>query len=185
MSGTLMISQIVQWVLLLLLTVAFLTFRSQKEEKKSLAWQSYGLSLMEKFPELENEFISNGKNVHFNEPVDSIVLFTSATCSACNGLYPIISDFSQKYNVEIKLYIQGDTALIQEKINTHQLVVPVLHLNIDLLQQAKIPGIPYAYYLSTSGVIYNKGGVNHEDHLKLLLHDGRKQEKMMRTFKSA
>lgn len=180
MDDPLFISQIVLWVLVLVLSVAFLTSRMQQQKKvKQLAMQGFGLSLMDEFPAFEAASIQGDDWKASRENKGSILLFTSATCQSCQGVYPIVSEYAQKNDISIVLYVEGDPELIRKKVEEYNIQVPVYHFTPDLIEITKIPAFPYAYYVSSLGIVFNKGGTQKEEELDMLLYDGRHMENVM------
>lgn len=173
MSELQLVSDIVLWLLMFTIVIAILTWpRKGVINEKKLALQNYGLPTNDLFPSFEGLYSINGRERWSLSETGVISLFTSAGCDACNGLYPIISKFSQDRNITIHLFIEGSDEQIQQKIAENDIKVPVFKLN-DLIQtHVKVTIFPFGYYLSKDGVVYSKGGVQNEEHLDLLIKEG-------------
>lgn len=175
-----LISQLVLWLLVLVLSAAFLTSRMQPQKKNTqLVMQGYGLPLRDRFPVIEASQIQAQEWKPPNEVKGLILLFTSATCQSCQGVYPIITEYARKNDVGIVLYMEGSLELIHKKIEEYNIQVPVFHFTGDLIKVTKVPAFPYAYYVSLSGIIYNKGGTQKEEEFDILLQEGRHLENVM------
>lgn len=180
MIDPLLISQVVLWMLVLALALAFLTSRGQQKKGDNLVMQNFGIPILDKFPEFTSvTFQDKDWLESLKEHRGNILLFTSATCASCQGLYPIISEYSLKNDVGVILFMEGNPELIWEKIKDNNIRVPVVHFTPDLIEITKVPAFPYSYYLSKSGIVYNKGGTQVERELDILLNNGRHMEKIM------
>lgn len=179
MNDPQLIAQIVLWLLVLALTAAFFTSHGQQKNDKRLVMQKFGLPLMEAFPDFQAAPIQGGDWRESNEQKGNILLFTSATCESCQGIYPIVTEYAKRNDVSIALYMDGDPELIRKKIDENNVQVPVYHFTPDLFPISKVPAFPYAYYLSPSGIVFNKGGTQKEEDLDLLLNEGRYMENAM------
>lgn len=137
------VSQIVLWILVLFLTYTVLNSRTGHSEKKKgmLLHQGHGLSIGEKMPDICTKPIlinNNDKHEHDNR-LATVYLFTSATCPVCNELYPILSRYAEKNNVNINLFIQGDIDEIHEKIVANNLTIPVFQLEKHIILNFESP----------------------------------------------
>ncbi|MNS39693.1 Methylamine utilization protein MauD [compost metagenome] len=167
------ISQSVLWILVLALVVGFVTLPRANNPKRRLALQNYGLPVQDYFPYLDTRTVDGKyewiKDNRFGR--STIVLFTSAGCKACNGLYPIISHYASSKNIDILLFIDGTLEEVHQKITTNNIQLSVFKMSEDLQSLAKVTFYPFAYYVSADGIIFGKGGVQTPEDLDLLLDE--------------
>jgi thiol-disulfide isomerase/thioredoxin len=151
-----------------------------KPKEQVLQLQSYGLPVKDQFPELQ---IRSMNNRWLREELDSgkpaIMLFTSAGCSVCNAIYPVVSGFAENHDVNLLLFVEGNTDAITTKITEHAIRVPVFHADQETLTHTKVNIFPFAYYVSRDGTICAKGGIPTGEMLDLLLFEGSYMERML------
>lgn len=178
MSDPITIFNVVLWLLVLTLLGVHLT--GKKENKAILPLQGFGIPLREQMPMIVapkirgsefEELISNGR--------PTIVMNTAIGCGACDGLYPIISNFSKENDVNIALFVDGSIEDIEKKIKDHSITASVFQVTDKVKSTLLIRMIPFSYYTGVDGVIYSKGAVADYPQLTLLFENGFQTEKVL------
>jgi methylamine dehydrogenase accessory protein MauD len=99
---------------------------------------------------------------------DSLAVFVSPQCLACNELMPHVKDFLARFGSRVDLHllsVLGDPAMNRAYIGFAGLD-QVSYLIADrFAAQLQVPGTPYACKLDKDGVIVARGIVNHFEHL--------------------
>lgn len=165
---------------LLVLSMLGVLMTGRKEEKVVLPLQGYGISLRGEMPIIQapkirgsdfQELISNGR--------PTIVMNTSIGCSACDGVYPIISGFSKENDVNIALFVDGSIEDIEKKVSDNDITASVFQATDMVKATLQIRMFPFSYYTGIDGVIYSKGAVAGYPQLTLLYENGIQTEKVL------
>lgn len=175
------IAQIMLWAVVLLLVVGYLNMPKTGTRKRTLDLQNHGLALQDRLPALEVRSIRDRSLAEdLNSGQASILLYTSAACQACNGLYPVLSEYADRLGVAIILFISGDSDAIDRKIKEYDIRVPVYPTDEVTLARSKITLFPFGYYVSRNGSICAKGGLPQPNDLDLLFAEGSYAEAMLK-----
>jgi hypothetical protein len=108
----------------------------------------------------------NGVELFKQSKSRTLLLFTAIGCKSCNGLYPILKTLTQKYpDTHIVVFMRGNQKDIDEKIQEHLINVPVVQLEDEFIEQAKIQSFPFAYILGSDNKVLGKAVITLPEHL--------------------
>jgi hypothetical protein len=171
------VSYIVLWLLVLSLTVFAIVI--SKKPKRVLGAYNTGLPVGSVFPKFDIQSVV--KQIPFSvvhpERKETLLLFSSSMCSICSTVYPLFPYAEQKYHLKAQVIMEpkdGQIESIIEKIDAAGLYAPVYALTPSIMQQVKLEGFPFAYYLSTEGIVLAKGVINTIADIDLLVSQGRR-----------
>jgi methylamine dehydrogenase accessory protein MauD len=99
---------------------------------------------------------------------DSLAIFVSPQCLACNELMPHVKDFLDRFGARIDLLllsVLGDPAMNRAYVDFAKLHDAPYLIADRFAASIQVTGTPYGFKLDKNGVIIAKGIVNHYEHL--------------------
>lgn len=107
----------------------------------------------------------------FPRPKDSLLLFVSPACKACDELLKSVTPFQRRYRDRVDLTLvsnssdaEGNDALAGW---ARRVRLPFV-ASVPLAAAARVHGTPFGLWLDAVGVVRAKGIVNHMEHLESL-----------------
>jgi methylamine dehydrogenase accessory protein MauD len=104
----------------------------------------------------------------FPVETDSLAIFVSPQCLACNELMPHVKDFLNRFGARIDLLllsVVGDPAMNRAYVDFAKLHDAPYLIADRFAAAVQVAGTPYGFKLNKDGVILSKGIVNHYEHL--------------------
>jgi len=102
---------------------------------------------------------------------ESMLIFISPQCQACNELTPHVKDFLDRLGSQADLHllsVMGDPAMNRAYVEYARLHGAPYLIADRFARQIQILATPYGFKLDKNGVILAKGVVNHFEHLASL-----------------
>jgi methylamine dehydrogenase accessory protein MauD len=99
---------------------------------------------------------------------ESLAIFISPQCQACNELMPHVKDFLIRFGSRAELHLfslLGDPAMNRAYVDFAKLEDTSYLIADRLAAKLQVTGTPYGFKLDKNGVILAKGIVNHFEHL--------------------
>jgi len=98
-----------------------------------------------------------------------LLMFVSAACPLCKGLIPVAKSFARDERLDLT-FVGDDDAATQRKLIEQQGLEAYTFINGPEVGQAFAVGkLPYAVLLDAEGVVLSKGLVNSREHLESLV----------------
>lgn len=108
----------------------------------------------------------------------TFVFFTSASCSACKQVYPVIEQFKQKNaNCEYMIIMEAEEDEGIRIREGHGITTETKY--VDDMTPFEVPGVPFAYFLSPEGKVLSKGIFHHSMHLDHLILSGKRANRKL------
>jgi methylamine dehydrogenase accessory protein MauD len=104
----------------------------------------------------------------FPAEADSLAIFVSPQCLACNELMPHVKDFLDRFGTQIDLLllsVLGDPAMNRAYVDLAKLHGAPYLIADRFAASVQVAGTPYGFKLNKDGVVLAKGIVNHYEHL--------------------
>jgi methylamine dehydrogenase accessory protein MauD len=178
MLTTLIVSQVISWVVILALAVALLALARQvgvlhmRVAPAGALTTAGGPSVGATAPAIPSTTIDGAKvTIGGAAPGASLrlLMFVSATCPLCKNLIPMAKSFARDERVQL-IFIGDDTESVQrDMIEKHGLAGYQFVNGPDVGQSFEVGKLPYAVLLDADGVILSKGLVNSREHLESLI----------------
>ncbi|CAM3458649.1 hypothetical protein [Marinicrinis lubricantis] len=175
MSSFYLFSHLVLWSIVFLLSyIAMIIMKENIKIKSMLHEEHEGLPKGIVFP-LERHISPKQEwTVIAPEKDGTLIFFTSCYCDACKKLYPIINELYNKLPVyQYFVYISGPEEEVEQLLQNHRLDAPIVR--VDNFKDLQTPVVPFAYFISSDGIIQAKGIVNSENHIHTLISKGTRQ----------
>ena len=173
-----MLSYYTQWTLLLAVSFSvILLYRKSIEMRRErmsigLGRSDLGFHKGERFPVTEFQ-LRDGSPYSLVGTKQSLVIFASATCIACESILARIQNFQKKFpDLRILIIIEGTDEQVANKIEKHDLELPIFHMKREEAPLFKNPPFPFAYLLTPDAKVIHKGVTNTMDHLYMLISHG-------------
>jgi len=178
MLTTLMISQIIAWIVILLLGVALLALARQvgvlhmRVAPAGALTTAGGPAVGNSAPTVPALTLDGAKatvgGAAAGVPL-RLLMFVSAACPLCKALIPMAKSFARDERVRL-IFIGDDEPPVQrEMIARHGLGGYQFINGPDVGQAFAVGKLPYAVLLDADGVILSKGLVNSREHLESLV----------------
>jgi len=178
MLTTLMISQIIAWIVILLLGVALLALARQvgvlhmRVAPAGALTTAGGPAVGNSAPTVPALTLDGAKATVGGAAVGvplRLLMFVSAACPLCKALIPMAKSFARDERVRL-IFIGDDEPPVQrEMIARHGLGGYQFINGPDVGQAFAVGKLPYAVLLDADGVILSKGLVNSREHLESLV----------------
>jgi methylamine dehydrogenase accessory protein MauD len=98
-----------------------------------------------------------------------LLMFVSATCPLCKGLIPVAKSFAKDERVQLIFVGDDDVAVQRAMIERHGLGAYQFVNGPDVGQAYGVGKLPFAVLLDAEGVVLSKGLVNSREHLESLV----------------
>jgi methylamine dehydrogenase accessory protein MauD len=178
MLVSLIISQIVSWVVIGLLVVAVLALARQvgvlhmRVAPAGALTTAGGPAVGSGAPVVEAHKLDGGHITIGGPAADKalrLLMFVSAACPLCKGLIPAAKSFAADERLDLT-FVGDDDAATQKRLIAQGSLEDYLFVNGPEVGQAYAVGkLPYAVLLDGEGVILSKGLVNSREHLESLI----------------
>jgi methylamine dehydrogenase accessory protein MauD len=178
MLVSLIISQIVSWIVIAALVVALLALARQvgvlhmRVAPAGALTTAGGPAVGSGSPLVEAHDIEGG-HVTIGGPNKAsplrLLMFVSAACPLCKGLIPVAKSFAQAERLNLT-FVGDDDAPTQRRFVAQASLEGYAFINGPEVGQAFGVGkLPYAVLLDQEGVVLSKGLVNSREHLESLV----------------
>ena len=178
MIATLLVSNVVAWVVILLLGVGMLALARQVGVLHMRVAPAGALttaggpavgSASNAIPvaTLDGAQISIGGHAH-GTPL-RLLMFVSAACPLCKGLIPMAKSFAHDERVQLIFVGDDEPAIQKAMVVQHGLSSYPFVNGPDIGQVYEVGKLPYAVLMGEDGVILSKGLVNSREHLESLV----------------
>jgi len=178
MLATLLVSNIVAWVVILLLGVAMLALARQVGVLHMRVAPAGALttaggpavgSASTALPvtTLDGAKITIGGHAH-GTPL-RLLMFVSASCPMCKALIPMAKSFASDERVQLIFVGDDEPAIQKAMIAQHGLSAYPFVNGPDVGQAYEVGKLPYAVLMGEDGTILSKGLVNSREHLESLV----------------
>jgi methylamine dehydrogenase accessory protein MauD len=178
MLTTLLISQVLSWIVVLLLVVAVLALARQvgvlhmRVAPAGALTTAGGPAVGNAAPAIP-AFTLGGKKQTVGGAAPGVrlrlLMFVSASCPLCKALIPMAKSFARDERTQL-IFVGDDEAQAQhDMIARHGLEDYVFINGPDVGQAFAVGKLPYAVLLDADGVILSKGLVNSREHLESLV----------------
>lgn len=178
MLSLLLASQILSWVVILVMGVALLALARQvgvlhvRVAPAGALVTSKGPSVGEQVPVLEVSTMEGtamaiGRNLPKGHT--QLLLFVSAHCPLCKELIPIAKSFVKRERLDI-VFVGDDDVEVQEGLIARMGLAGFAFVNSAIVGRSfHVDRLPYAVLISDSGQLLSKGLVNSREHLESLV----------------
>jgi methylamine dehydrogenase accessory protein MauD len=179
MINTLIISNIILWVLVLVLVaVIFALVRQvgvlyERVQPAGALMAGKGLKTGEETPEFDLETL-DGDTVHIggkrNDGKSILLFFLSPTCPVCKTLLPVLQAMrkSESKWLDIILASDGDEEEHREWLKTQNLASWPYVLSPQLGMTMQVAKLPFAALIDENGILCARGLVNNREHIESL-----------------
>jgi len=175
---SLIVSQIVSWIVIAALVVALLALARQvgvlhmRVAPAGALTTAGGPAVGSGSPMVEATTLDGG-HVHVGGAAKGkslrLLMFVSASCPLCKGLIPVAKSFAKDERLDLA-FVGDDDAATQRKLIAQQGLEAYPFINGPEVGQAFAVGkLPYAVLLDAEGVVLSKGLVNSREHLESLI----------------
>lgn len=178
MMSLLIASQILSWLLILVMGVALVALARQigvLHERLAPAGAllpSHGLQAGSAMPDLHMTSL-DGRHLHLGGAIASgkrrLLFFVSSQCPVCKKLIPSAKSFAAAENLELVFMGDDTPARQQALIEAHDLQRYPFVNNADAGRVLQIDKLPHAILVSADGKILTRGLVNTREHLESLV----------------
>ncbi|WP_339250832.1 hypothetical protein NSQ43_13000 [Sporosarcina sp. FSL W8-0480] len=168
-------SYTILWIIIIILSLSVLIlFKKLAPPKPSLDMEELGLDKGMKTP-ITNLNGLKKENVNLLEPkkIGTVLIYLSVNCGACANVLRDISNYVTDHtNLSVVIFMKGENEReIINKVGDLNNQIPIIFLTEEHIGLFKISLFPFAYFLSSKGVVLAKGGVPAgRRHLELLTH---------------
>lgn len=178
MTSLLIASQILSWIMVLVMAVALVALARQigvLHERLAPAGAllpSHGLEAGSAMPELHMTAL-DGRHIDLGGAVSSgkrrLLFFVSSQCPVCKKLIPSAKSFAAVENLE--LVFMGDDTLARQQalVEAHDLHRYAFVNSQDAGRLLQVDKLPHAILVSAEGRIVARGLVNTREHLESLV----------------
>ncbi|MFK5710825.1 hypothetical protein [Lysinibacillus boronitolerans] len=168
-------SYIVLWIVLIALTLSMIVImRRITPAKPRLDMDDVGLEKGSKSPILKFEtFSKENIDLDVSDNLGTVALYLSVNCGACANVLADLPTYIKAHkDLSVVVFMQGeDEKEILQKAGNLPELVPFIPLKDEYINSFRISLFPFAYFLSSKGIVLAKGGVPAGmPHLKLLTH---------------
>jgi len=175
---SLIISQVVSWLVIAGLVVALLALARQvgvlhmRVAPAGALTTAGGPAVGSGSPVIEASDL-DGRHVHIGGPAKDkplrLLMFVSAMCPLCKGLIPVAKSFARDERLDLT-FIGDDEVAVQRKLIAQQGLEGYTFVNgPDVGQAFAVGKLPYAVLMDAEGVVLSKGLVNSREHLESLI----------------
>jgi methylamine dehydrogenase accessory protein MauD len=178
MLTTLLVSQVLSWILILLLLVAVLALARQvgvlhmRVAPAGALTTAGGPTIGNAAPAVPALTLDGRKQTVGGSAPGvplRLLMFVSATCPLCKALIPMAKSFARDERTQL-IFVGDDTPQMQRDLIGRHGLEGHLFINGPEVGQAFAVGkLPYAVLIDADGVILSKGLVNSREHLESLV----------------
>lgn len=178
MLTTLIVSQVISWIVILVLGVALLALARQvgvlhmRVAPAGALTTAGGPAVGDKSPAIQAKTL-DGQSVtvggHAHGTALRLLMFVSASCPLCKNLIPMARSFASDERLELTFIGDDEVAVQREMIAKHGLEKYRFINGPDVGQAFEVGKLPYAVLLDGEGVVLSKGLVNSREHLESLV----------------
>jgi methylamine dehydrogenase accessory protein MauD len=178
MSGFWLVSYAALWLTVLALawfTLSLLRLVGQLHQRLGPAGAaviSSGLEIGERLPDiLEAQHVVDNAQFGFPKKTDSLLIFVSPNCPACEDLIPSLIPFAkrERHHLETIAISNADRPESNNHFASLFARSGISFLSSPELTRAlRVGGTPFALWLDADGTVNAKGIVNHTEHLESL-----------------
>jgi methylamine dehydrogenase accessory protein MauD len=175
---TLVISQIISWVVILALGVLLLALARQvgvlhmRVAPAGALTTAGGPSVGDQSVAIESRDL-DGKTVRIGGAAPGkalrLLMFVSAQCPLCKALIPMAKSFAHDERVQLTFVGDDDVTAQREMIARHGLEAYPFINGPEAGQAFAVGKLPFAVLLDAEGVVLSKGLVNSREHLESLI----------------
>lgn len=178
MLTSLIVSQIISWVVIVAMGVALLALARQvgilhmRVAPAGALTTSGGPGVGDTATAIEARTLDGsvvmvGGDAH-GVPL-RLLMFVSASCPLCKALIPMVRAFGKAERVEISFVGDDDAAVQREMIARHELESYRFINGPEVGRAFEVSKLPYAVLLDEHGKVLSKGLVNSREHLESLV----------------
>lgn len=178
MLTSLIISQIISWIVILALGVLLLALARQvgvlhmRVAPAGALTTAGGPSVGDHSIAIESRDL-DGKTVRIGGAAHGkalrLLMFVSAQCPLCKALIPMAKSFAHDERVQLSFVGDDDVAAQREMIARHGLEAYPFINGPEAGQAFAVGKLPFAVLLDAEGVVLSKGLVNSREHLESLV----------------
>lgn len=178
MSMTLVISQLLSWIVILALGVALLALARQvgvlhmRVAPAGALTTAGGPAVGNAAPAVPAFTLDGAKQTVGGAAPGvklRLLMFVSATCPLCKALIPMAKSFARDERTRLIFVGDDDVQAQRDMIARHGLEDYMFINGPDVGQAFGVGKLPYAVLLDSDGVILSKGLVNSREHLESLV----------------
>ncbi|WP_226017986.1 methylamine utilization protein MauD [Novosphingobium sp. FKTRR1] len=178
MLTTLIVAQVLSWIVILALGLALLALARQvgvlhmRVAPAGALTTAGGPSVGSTTKAIEATTI-DGAHVHVGGPAPGaalrLLMFVSPSCPLCKNLIPMAKSFARDERVQL-IFVGDDDLAAQRAMIEKQGLNGYQFINGPEVGQAyEVGKLPYAALLDADGVVLSKGLVNSREHLESLI----------------
>jgi len=177
MTTALVISQVLTWIVLILLVgMGFALLRQigvlhERISPLGAMMSDKGPDIGELAPSMKARDL-DGREVQIGGPDNdgrsTLIFFVAASCPMCKRLLPVAKQFAQEERYRVILVGDGERDAYQSMVREHGLEDLPLVNSPSVGMRYHVGKLPYAVLLDETGVIRSKGLVNTREHLESL-----------------
>ncbi|MGB6487244.1 MAG: hypothetical protein WBE91_10215 [Steroidobacteraceae bacterium] len=174
----LLVSQVMLWVVVIVLAVAVLALARQvgvlHERIAPVGALALGRGPQtgESAPRLTVRTLAGG-TVEIGGPLPEgplrLLFFVSPTCPICKSLLPTVKVFAQSERLDLLLIGDGDEEQQRQMAQRHAIELEGFANAPEVGRAFQVAKLPYAVLISAAGVIVAQGLVNSREHLESLV----------------
>ncbi|MEO0031092.1 MAG: hypothetical protein RIS94_850 [Pseudomonadota bacterium] len=178
MMTTLIVSQVISWIVILVLGVALLALARQvgvlhmRVAPAGALTTAGGPSVGASSPAIPARTI-DGAPVTIGGAAPGaalrLLMFVSASCPLCKNLIPMAKSFARDERVQLIFVGDDEEAVQRGMIDAHGLAGYQFVNGPDVGQAFAVGKLPYAVLMDADGVVLAKGLVNSREHLESLV----------------
>lgn len=175
---SLLIAQILSWIVIAMLAVAVLALARQigvlhmRVAPAGALTTAHGPAVGDNAPVLDVQTL-DGRSIEIGGTLKSgslrLLMFVSAQCPLCKGLLPVAKSFAKDERVDLIFVGDDDDAIQKAMIAQHGLDAYPFVNGPDAGRAYHVEKLPYAVLLDEKGTILSKGLVNSREHLESLV----------------
>jgi methylamine dehydrogenase accessory protein MauD len=177
MTAALVISNLILWVVVLLLLFAVFALARQigvlheRVAPVGALTPASGPKIGEQLESVAVKTLGS-KTVEVGAPgeVSTFIFFMSPGCPICRSLLPIVADMANKEKVQVLYASDGDDVAVHETYAREHGIDPdryVLSQTLGMI--LGVNRLPFAALINEQGVLRSRGLVNNREHLESLL----------------
>jgi methylamine dehydrogenase accessory protein MauD len=178
MLTTLIVAQVMSWIVILALGVALLALARQvgvlhmRVAPAGALTTAGGPAVGSSTKAIEATTI-DGAHIHVGGPAPGaalrLLMFVSPSCPLCKNLIPMAKSFARDERVQLIFVGDDDVAEQRAMIEKHGLAGYQFINGPEVGQAYEVGKLPYAALLDADGVVLSKGLVNSREHLESLV----------------
>lgn len=178
MLTTLIVAQVLSWIMIVALGLALLALARQvgvlhmRVAPAGALTTAGGPAVGTGTRAIEATTI-DGAHVHIGGPAPGsplrLLMFVSPSCPLCKNLIPMAKSFARDERVQLIFIGDDDVAAQRAMIEKHGIAGYQFINGPEVGQAFEVGKLPYAALLDADGVVLSKGLVNSREHLESLI----------------